>query len=38
VRIVVAALIAFAVAIGLVRPTGAFDPDSFWQHQYLHLP
>jgi len=28
VRIVVAALIAFVVALGLVRPAGAFEPDS----------
>ena len=37
-RIVVAAVIAFVVAIGLVRPAGAFEPDRFWQHQSLNLP
>jgi hypothetical protein len=37
-RIVVAAVIALVVAIGLVRPAGAFDADRFWQHQSLNLP
>jgi hypothetical protein len=37
-RIVVAAVIALVVAIGLVRPAGAFDADRFWQHQSLDLP
>ena len=37
-RIVVAAVIAFVVAIGLVRPAGVFDPDRFWQQQSPNLP
>jgi hypothetical protein len=37
-RIVVAALIAFAVVIGLVRPAGASDADTIWQHQRLVYP
>jgi hypothetical protein len=36
-RFLVVALIAFVVAIGLVRPAGAFSPDGFGQHQNLNL-
>ena len=32
----VVALIAFVVAIGLVRPAGAFSPDGFGQHRNLN--
>jgi uncharacterized paraquat-inducible protein A len=37
-RIIVAALIAFAVAIVLVAPTRAFDPQTFWDQQERNLP
>jgi hypothetical protein len=37
-KIIVAALIALTVVIGLVAPAGAFDPDNFWQHQERNLP
>jgi len=37
-RIIVAALIALTLVIGLVAPVGAFDPDSFWEHQNRNLP
>jgi hypothetical protein len=36
-RFLVVALIAFVVAIGLVRPAGAFGPGGFGQHQNLNL-
>jgi len=36
-RIVVAALIAIVVAMVLVRPAGAFDPDSSRQVQDINL-
>jgi hypothetical protein len=37
-RIIVAALIALTVAIGLVAPAGAFDTERFWEHQDRSLP
>ena len=36
-RFLVVALIAFIVAIGLVRPAGAVGPDGFGQHRNLDL-
>ena len=32
-RIIVAALIALTVALGLVATTSAFDPHTFWEQQ-----
>jgi hypothetical protein len=37
-RIIVAALIALTVALALVGPASAFDPQSFWDQQSLNLP
>ena len=37
-RIIVAALIALTVAIGLVAPVGAFDARTFWEQQERNLP
>ncbi len=37
-RIVVAALIALTVALALVAPASAFDPQSFWERQTINLP
>ena len=36
--IVVAALIAFTVAIGVMAPASAFDPKTFWEGQERNLP
>jgi hypothetical protein len=36
-RFLVVALIAFVVAIGLVRPAGAVSPDGIGQHRNLKL-
>ena len=37
-RIIVAALISLTVAVALVGPTSAFDPQSFWERQSINLP
>lgn len=37
-RIMIAALIALTIAIGLVAPAGAFDTERFWEHQNRNLP
>jgi hypothetical protein len=37
-RIIVAAVIVLTVALGLVAPASAFDPQSFWEHQNNNLP
>jgi hypothetical protein len=37
-RIIVAAMIALTVVIGLVAPAGAFDPRTFWEQQDRNLP
>lgn len=37
-RIIIAALIAATVVLGLVAPAGAFDPKTFWEQQDRNLP
>jgi hypothetical protein len=37
-RTIVAALIALTVILGLVAPTSAFDPQTFWEQQDRNLP
>ena len=37
-KIIVAALIALTLVIGLVAPASAFDPDRFWDQQQRNLP
>jgi hypothetical protein len=37
-RIIIAALVALILALGLVAPAGAFDPERFWEHQNRNLP
>jgi hypothetical protein len=37
-RIAVAALIALTIALGLVAPASALDPERFWEQQNRNLP
>jgi hypothetical protein len=37
-RIIVAALVALIVVLGLVAPAGALDPERFWEQQNRNLP
>ena len=37
-KIIVAALISLTVALALVGPTSAFDPQGFWERQTINLP
>ena len=37
-RIIVAALVALAVILGLVAPVSALDPQTFWEQQEHNLP
>jgi uncharacterized ion transporter superfamily protein YfcC len=37
-RIIIAALVALTVILGLVAPAGAFDPKTFWQERERNLP